>query len=603
MKLRRTVLSLVAGATLVAAAPAHAVSTGPVQRVWVAMRPSIATEIPPDILAGGQRLSWFLTTENSERCDSQASETAVAGPAVDCQAAGRSVTQTRPDYLDHLPDAMPANRPHRAEYFGVYSAAHARAADGSRYIVEATHGENKNVVRNGLYYQNSVYSGLDGLIPPLGGSCFSGFNPITFVYEDCYAAYTGWIGTATVAENASNNWGLQEPQDLGPAVWPANGYASADGKTMLGHGVRHPMIVSGGDGYLYMWYYDDGILPGNLYQGFRVARAKESDGGRNWKTWDVTRNDWIQSVPTGVGSTVTAAQMALPSPARNSSPLFNSTSTVFAVARVKGRKGFIGVDQGRDWDRPCTGPDGRASYRAFTRIRVSVDGVNWNAPINLHGTGFDDCDFFVTSPITYPRFMNAEGTSTKEVSLDNFNIIGTKYGGAISRIPVSAPELASQLPVSNWSSDDPDRGPVPVQSTGTGGGTGTGQTGTPDTTPDAPNSSPETGPGSAGASPDAAPRASVSVVTAAVTRTKKATVSVKVRRCTTSTSGARIKVLGRWTTVRCNRAGTVKGLVAGRTYTFVTQAVRTDSAKQVLAAGARVRKTVRIPTWRTFVRR
>jgi hypothetical protein len=555
------------------------------------MRPSIQTEIPPDILPGGKRLSWFLTTENSERCDAQASETAVAGPAVDCQAAGRSVTQTRPDYLDRTPEQMPAGREHRSHYFGVYTATHARAADGSNWIVEATHGENKNVVRGGRFYQNSVYKATEALIPTLGGSCFSGPDPVTWIYEDCYAAYTGWVGTARVPENSSNNWGLQEPEDLGPAVWPIGGYVSADRLTLFDHGVRHPSIVEGGDGYLYMFYYDDGLWPGNTRSGFRVARALESDLGRGWKTWVESRQQWVTSLPSGhIGADSSTAALAQPSPAADSTALFPSTASTFAVARVRGRKGFVGIDQGRDWTRPCTTPDGRSSYRSFTRLRVSPDGTHWSSPVELTGRHFDDCDFFVYSYITYPRFMDAAGTSTKDVSLEDFNIIGTRYGGQIWRIPVSAPELASQLPVDNWASDDPDRSAVPDASA-------------PPSTP-VPSSPPSSTPDAGRDTATATPRATVTVKPAAVGRTKgSAKVSVIVRKCTATTSAVRVKVANRWHVVQCGKTRTISRLRAGRTYTVVVQAIRMNARKQVTATGTRARKTVKIPTYQAFARR
>ncbi|WP_354700878.1 hypothetical protein DSM112329_01170 [Paraconexibacter sp. AEG42_29] len=446
---RRLALGALAAGLLAAALPATvpAATTGAVEPVSISLPPGIFTEIPPEIVPGGLRLSYYLTTERSARCDVPGDMTPVSGRPVDCQAPGRSVPQGAADYLASPPGRMPSGRAHRRSYFGIFSADQTPAVGGTATLVAATHGENKNVRRSGLTYPNSIYRGVDAEAPPRG-KCLSGPDAAG-IYRDCDAGYSTFVGTAVAPVDAASNWGLTMPVDQGPAVWPIGGYSAVGGLFRLSHGVRHPSIVTGGDGYLYMFYYDSGLEPGGVREGFRVARAPVGQRGRGWKTWVQSRGEWIDSLPREQRGPGTRPE-ALPrrSPAAASTELFPSGSTVMTVARVAGRRGFVAIDQGPVAGQDCRAASGRLEERSATRLRVSPDGVRWSAPVELSGPDFDGCDFFTSSRLTYPRFMNLQGTSTKEVALDDFFLLGTQYGGRVWRVRVKAPELAAQLPVS-----------------------------------------------------------------------------------------------------------------------------------------------------------
>jgi hypothetical protein len=219
--------------------------------------------------------------------------------------------------------------------------------------------------------------------------------------------------------------------DLGPAVWPKYGYASHDRSKRLGHGVRHPSIINGQDGYLYMYYYDTGNTKPEhtiVYAkdaGIRVARSKVNDRGRNWSTWVAKRGQWVPSLPKGVSAVSSRRALAIPSPAQ-SQVLFSATTMTLDVAKVANQHKWIGVHQGPDFNGPlCTNPHGQQEHVWRTYLRTTRDMVHWSHPV--HVTGLDFCGYS-GEPIAYPEFLKADGSSTKLVDLNEFYLIGAGLG-------------------------------------------------------------------------------------------------------------------------------------------------------------------------------
>lgn len=569
--------TLVAASLMLSAAPASALTVGSFVPVQIQKPPDVYTEIPPEILPGGRRLSYYLSSDRALRCDTPVTETPFSAAAIDCQSPGRSLFQLDGDDAHAAPASMPAGREHRRNYYGIFSAAHARTADGAFSVVTAVHGENKNVTRGGRFYQNSVYRGLDALVPPLG-NCVSGYATPTSIYTDCEAAYSGFVGTAVTPVDATTNWGLAPTTDLGPAVWPIGGYADNGGLRRLDHGVRHPSIINGGDGFLYMYYYDDGLFPGNVRGGFRVARAPEQQLGRGWQTWVEARRAWVDSLPAGpIGPQSSTAALAQPSPAADSTPLFDSGAKVMTVARVTGRRGFVGIDQGANPSQRCTTLDGREDFRGATRIRVSADAVHWSPPVDLQGPGFADCDFFASAKIAYPRFLNAAGTSTKQVSLDDFSLIGTQYGGQVFRVRLSIPELAIFLPRDQGSlPPDPNRAGL-------------------DGVIDPVSRGNTVAANPSGASTPLIPRVSLTVrAKRSRTGSGRPVIDVRIKRCGPGTSAVRVKVANKLRTMPCGAHRQLEGLRPGARYRLVTQPIRLNAAKQTIATGRKSRRIVRL---------
>lgn len=328
------------------------------------------TEIPPEIVDG----RWYLSSDHGFYCSARS-----ALVPEDCTNA--------------TPATWPDARVYRRSYYGTFSAVRV-----GRDWITANHGENKN--EPGKQNTWAPFVRATG--------CWSGVAPGDNQYRDCWQAYAGFVGTSL------------NGQDLGPAVWPAAGYATAT--TVLGHGVLHPSIVRAG-GWLYMAYYDTS-LP---HPGFRMARAKVSDHGRRWSTWVESRHRWVRSLP---------GRHALNwrSPSHESTPMFKSASSVLTIARTTDGR-FASVEQGHDLTQPCVS-DGRPAFRSRTRFRLSRDATHWSRPRDLSGNDFDGCDFYPHSRVTYAKLMNAAGTSTKLINLRRFHLLGVQYGGQVWRVRV-----------------------------------------------------------------------------------------------------------------------------------------------------------------------
>ncbi|WP_354697644.1 hypothetical protein DSM112329_03280 [Paraconexibacter sp. AEG42_29] len=572
-----------AAVTCALGAPAQAVTVGEPVASPILLGAGAFTEVPPEVLSGPRGLSYYFTAEQSARCDTPAAETMLRAQPPDCQAEGRTVPQVGADYLAHTAATMPAGREHRRTYYGVYSADRVRDTAGRSYIVGAAHGENKNAVRDGSLFQNNVYLGPDALGPPLG-TCLSGPDPETGIYADCYSAYSGFIGMTVTPDEPDGAAGRTPPEDLGPVIWPAAGYSSTATLVRLGHGVRHPYVVNGGDGFLYMYYHDDGFLPDFRGAGFRVARAPERDLGRGWQTWVESASRWVTSLPSApVGPESSRDALPQPSPSSASTPLFPSDSSTFAVARIAGGKGLIGVDFGRDYTRPCVTADGRDDWRSAMRLRVSTDRVHWSEPVALEGPDFDGCDFYPNSRLTYPRFLNATATTTKEVALEDFFIEGTQYGGRVWRVAVKAPDLASRLPTT---------APVAVMATGPKVPTpvlpvvgapnlATGTTSSVGTTTPMPM--------------PVRPGAKVDARAARVAGSRRPRLEVVVRRCNVRATRVRIVYGGRFTTIACGARWSARAATARPTYTVTVQALRVGRRGNVVAKGRVSTRVLRAP--------
>lgn len=357
----------------------------------------VFTEIPPEILPStdGRRLSYYLTTDRSTRCDLPKRS---LPDVLDC-TKGTTSFQTGQ-----------RQKKHRLNYYGVFSAENVRSSSGHVWRITANHGENKNEWRGDTLIQNTIAPWVDA------NQCYSGLHPGDSVYRDCWSGYSGFVGIS--------RWDGEEntrAMDMGPAVWPAYGYVRNG--VRLSHGVLHPSMVNGDDGFTYMAYYDTGKANGDetgIGAGFRIARTPTESVGLGWKTWVESKGKWIKSLPDGAHS-----GLEQHSPSYESEPLFKSDSSVITIARTTDHR-FISVEQGHDLDRPHNG-----SYFSHTRIRFSDNATDWSKPIDLIGDDFDGENFFVNSRITYPKFMNLSGTSTKLIDPKSFYLIGVKYGGQV----------------------------------------------------------------------------------------------------------------------------------------------------------------------------
>ncbi len=376
--------------------------TTPPVPVDIVRPPGAVTEIPPEVVPTKTGLSVYLSTERTTRCET-----------TDTLLVPLRCTAIRMQ-------GGPGVEDHRRSFQGVFSADNVTSSAGKVWRIEAVHGENKNQLRNGVAEQNSIVPGVRAT------DCYSGVQPGEDFYTDCTTGYSAFFGvTRTKTERLDN-----AVQDLGPVVWPRYGYARNG--VRLSHGVYHPSMVRAG-GYLYAVYYDAGKGERRVGDGFRIARARTSDLGRGWSVWVQSERRWVTSLPRTRG-------LGNPSPAR-STPLFRTRTkgrtTVMTIARTTDHR-FIGVYQEFYEGPPCTTASGGTSTEhGRTWIRFSTSGTRWEAPIRLPGSDFAGCAPYTDSRMTYPRFLNRTGRTTKLVNPQRFSLIGVRYGGEVWRSDVT----------------------------------------------------------------------------------------------------------------------------------------------------------------------
>lgn len=434
----------------------------------------MANEITPDILPGGWR-SYYVTTQQTYRCDTP--DNLLTEP-VDCTGPHVHMI-TSPDYVWHGTTAFPLNPPpgrefgydHRMAYNGVFGAVPVRAATGADYIVAVNHGENKNIMRPDLelywkgqgateadkwlwFYQNTVFTQAAArapgyLLPDSPPDCYSGYE--AGVYRDCYPAYSAFVSTANSPSNAANGWGNAAMTDRGPAVWPKWGYTSHNGTQRASNGVRHPSVIDGGDGYLYMYYVDTGRTINdangrwtgyNVDDGVRVARSPTTSLGVGWEIWVADSRSWEPALPAGVGPRFMSTAFGSPSPAQ-SQRLFESSTATFNVAKVRGQRRWIGVELRTEYGEPQCAP---GKYWQRIALRVGESPTDWSPnPIYLtgsHAAEFESCGVDLVHRMAYPRLVSDDGWSTKEVDASGFHIIGRSDDEKLHKVRVSMTGLA-----------------------------------------------------------------------------------------------------------------------------------------------------------------
>jgi hypothetical protein len=286
---------------------------------------------------------------------------------------------TGSDAHKFVPEEMP-DRPWRRNYQGVFSA---QLLDGALVMFNHTENKNENII--GRAYQNTVQPSIDV------ADCASGY--VDGVYRECDRSYSGFV-TATLGDGT----------DLGPLVWPEDGYREP-AHTRDHMGLRHPSsIVSGG--FVYLFYVEH--WPGGERAGVRVARAPVTEHGTRFRVWHNGR--WKRALPRGFSKDRMDRFYAIGGP--RSTPLFglHKGSAGFAVARRLDGRGFLGVEGWYD-DR---------GY-AHIAIRESNDLVRWGPRIPLPVTPAP----FESFVLNYPVFLNAAGTSHNRVG-DRFYITGTE---------------------------------------------------------------------------------------------------------------------------------------------------------------------------------
>jgi hypothetical protein len=355
---------------LVSSADAAGFEVGQPQAVQITKPANAHTEVPPYLLP--DRRGLLLSTAWTYRCGLTRLDL-----VNDCS---NSWLHTFGDAHFFPPAEMP-NRPWRRNYHGSFSAELLGGA-----LVQFNHGENKNERIDGRAYQNTVQPSVSV------DRCWDGSNGEA--YQACWPAYSGFI-TATLGNGS----------DLGPILWPEQGYLRPNG-ARASNGVRHPHSILHA-GWVYLFYLDTDWSNG-ARAGIRVARAPASARGRGFRVW--RNGSWHRALPPGIGKGSLHRAYARRGP--SSTPILGPGrgSASFQVARRVGGTGFLGVEQWFD-----------SNGLAHIGLRRSANLVDWGPRSELDVAPAR----FESFPLNYPIFLNAAGITHTRVG-DFFYLLGTR---------------------------------------------------------------------------------------------------------------------------------------------------------------------------------
>lgn len=324
-------------------------------------------------------------------------------------------------------------------------------------VIYITVGEHKNILHNSICYQGRIHP------ETLCSECK--FEPGV---GDCNTSYSAFIGQATLSSNG-------QIVDNGPILWPPDGYTefvttSADGAGGPGWGIRHPESIIHGD-YLYVYYQDFsyGSHAEGRGPGIKLARSPlSSDNGpgtfQNYFKDTSGNIHWDNALPPeysmgfkglssiddysikGGRATSLFGDHYLTSQDFFTQPLINNDtmryvrSNNFAVAKIKGTDYFLGVENAEGWLL------GGGGYVYFILFRYSKDLINWDDALVLEDTIKSDSR---DMKIFHVKFLNKSATTTKEIDLDNFYIMGTHNPDGANGRNLYIKNIGLKLPANN----------------------------------------------------------------------------------------------------------------------------------------------------------
>lgn len=355
------------------------------------------TEIPPWSIEGGAAPWLLLSSSSAGLCDAPTSLATFDGGALE------PCSELMNGTLDPaISEAALAQVPAwRRNYAGLFTAHLLPSGDGQR-LLAIGHGENKNERIGDRVFLNTINTDV-------GAECVSQPNPAQNTYDDCWEAYSAFV---TVAEAGLDGDGRPLPvEDFGPIAWPANGYTQAGAKASFG--LRHPSSLVH-DGALYVFYVDEsfGEAP-ERGPGVRVVRAPTTPLPRPGRFTALRGETFTEpALPDGYSPARLLDFVGQQGPA--SPPLFAEAgvdSVRFSVARVRGTRWFLGVEERTEVDDTWS-----------LAFRLSEDLVHWSQPLftpALRAASWD------AARLNYPVLLDARGQTNTEVDAAGFFVLGT----------------------------------------------------------------------------------------------------------------------------------------------------------------------------------
>jgi hypothetical protein len=375
----------------------------------------VNAEVPPWIIPGGWR-SYFIVNGKQTNIFSTP-ESMVDHSEIDFKndAIG--------PYLAADPDL---NKHWKRNYNNIWSAHYYVHPVQQGISLGYLHSENKNWASN--CNDPSTYI-INTINPTVQINCNDHYT-WSDNNADGWLAYHSFVTAAWTHNNQSTNWGQQYfENELGPIVWPANGYVT-NSNIVASNGPGGPSSIIVGD-YIYVFFLDVGVWGDHLSQeegrgrGIRVLKVHKNDAldPSQYRVYykDPSGNEfWNPSLPAGFTKETMLQYVKIQGP-KGTDILHTNGQTAsirFSVAHVENTSYFIGVEEYIDLQTPCN--DTEFAFKAA--IRFSDDLVNWSDRILQIG----DANCWTYFNMRYPIFLNANGWTNTEINLNDFYILGTR---------------------------------------------------------------------------------------------------------------------------------------------------------------------------------
>jgi len=333
----------------------------------------------------------------------------------------------------------------------------------------ALHGENKNDLwwGNGELYETTINADVPA------STCYSGYENSTGQFVECLSAYNALVSGALLPFSSDTCFGLGLPGnksllDLGPLVWPVDGYLNSSGGK-ASYGVRQPSALVGWDGSLFLFWIDNCFDTADVW----IARSAPTAGGvqqglpGSFFSFNHTSVAWdVPTLPPAFDALTFPLFLQQAAPAGGSgsgaSPAFPLSPTGcgsvrFSAARLRVAGAASGlylslysvVNYTQCWNGSAvpevvtSEPIGTRTARGIITsrsgaarasshapcvpvwhlfLRLTEDFVSFTDPTPLpeyDAPGFD------AALLEYPSLLNSAGTDSGEVDAEDFYVLAT----------------------------------------------------------------------------------------------------------------------------------------------------------------------------------
>jgi hypothetical protein len=381
---------------------------------WPGPNDPVMAEMPPWIVdSGGWRVLLFSSDQTywcATPSDFQHESTPISESQ--CHLVNQPLLR---EYNFRIP---PGSTEHwRRTYYGAFSGHILGTFGTDAMVVTINHGENKNqTIEGGGCDQNSVNPRVSC------ADCWSGVQP-DGTWQDCLRAYHAFIGMTTYPFDESTGYGSSAIyRDLGPIAWPASGYYDAYGNRVAGHGLTHPSSIVH-NGYLYVFYNDgsSGAEADGRGAGIKVVRAPIHGNSVEPQEMRSYFNGRFSEPALPAGLTPDNVAHYFTKEGGRSSNILPSVrgGNRFSVAKLRNTPYFISVVLEND---------------GYLRLRLSQDLVNWGPSVTVTTVRPDGSEWWTTSRMLYPIFLDSASRTNTEIDPSNFSILGTSQAEGPHRV-------------------------------------------------------------------------------------------------------------------------------------------------------------------------